>query len=306
MRAWELQATASTCPGCATGCSVEVHHQHDRLYRLVPRLNALVNKYWMCDAGRFTYREVHEGRLATPLVLKTFEPWEKALAAAADALKPLVADAPARVGLVVSAQVTNEDAFAAMRLAAAVGLTRIYAVGRPAGAGDTFLINADKNPNTAGVKAITGPTAKGLAALEADLQAGGLAGLVCFGDPCLSDAGVTAARRLKVVVLSPHETALTRAADVALPATAWAETDGTWVNAKGMVQRVRRAIEPAGHARPMWSAVAMLAPRLGHALAWPSARAVFDDLKRTVADFEDTDFGRDLPTIQLRFKNSRG
>jgi NADH-quinone oxidoreductase subunit G len=306
MRAWELQATASICTGCATGCSVEVHHQHGRIFRLVPRLNAHVNKYWMCDAGRFTYREVHEGRLATPQVLRTATSWQQAIGAAADALKPLLADTPARVGVVVSAQVTNEDAFAAVRLAEAAGMTRVYLVGRAAGTADSLLIDADKNPNTAGVKAIAGEKALGPADLEGDLQAGALSGLLCFGDPCLTATGLAAARRLKTVLLDAHETALCKASDVALPATLWAEADGTYTNSKGMVQRARQAIEPAGHARPMWSAVGLLAPRLGHALTWPTARAVFDDLRSSVAAFAGAEFGRELPTIHLRFKNSRG
>jgi NADH-quinone oxidoreductase subunit G len=306
MRAWELQATASICTGCATGCSVEVHHQRGHVYRLVPRLNAHVNKWWMCDAGRATYKEVHEQRLGTPLVLRTFAPWQQAISAAADALKPILADTPARVGVVISAQVTNEDAFAAVRLAQAAGMTRVYAVGRAPGYADTILIDADKNPNTAGVRAITGGKALGSAALASDLQGGALTGLLCFGDPCLDAAGVAAARRLKTVVLSPHATDITRAADVALPAALWAESDGTFTNSKGMVQRVRKALDPAGHARPMWSVVSLLAPRLGHALSWPSVRAVFEDLKKTVPDFANADFGRDLPTLQLRFRNSRG
>jgi NADH-quinone oxidoreductase subunit G len=306
MRAWELQATPSICPGCATGCSVEIHHQRGRIYRLVPRLNALVNKFWMCDAGRFTYREVHRGRLATPQVLRTFAPWQQAVVAATDALKPLLADTPARVGVVISTQVTNEDAFAAARLAQVAGMSRIYAVGRPAGSGDAILINADRNPNTAGVTAITGGKALGLPALENDLRSGALSGLLCFGDPCLAETGVAAARRLKTVVLSAHETPLCRVADVTLPTTLWAEADGTFTNSKGMVQRAQRAIEPAGHARPMWSVVGLVAPRLGHALSWSSARAVFEDLRKTVPGFEAADFGRELPTLQLRFKNSRG
>ena len=185
-------------------------------------------------------------------------------------------------------------------------MTRVYAVGRPPGFADTILINADKNPNTAGVRAITGGKGFGASDLANDLQGGALAGLLCFGDPCLDAAGVAAARRIKTVLLAPHETDLTKASDVALPAALWAEGDATFTNAKGMVQRARKALEPAGHARPMWSVVSLLAPRLGYAVSWPSARAVFDDLQRSVPEFASADFGRDLPTLQLRFRNSRG
>ena len=58
MRAWELDATPSVCNGCATGCNIEIHHSRGTLWRLVPRDNPDVNKHWMCDEGRFTYKRV--------------------------------------------------------------------------------------------------------------------------------------------------------------------------------------------------------------------------------------------------------
>src|SRR4051795_5365585 len=64
MRAWELYATPSVCPGCATGCNIEVHHAQGKPWRLVPRHNAEVNQYWMCDEGRFTYKRLAEPRTA--------------------------------------------------------------------------------------------------------------------------------------------------------------------------------------------------------------------------------------------------
>ena len=70
MRVWELYTTPSVCPGCATGCNVEVHHSRGKIHRLVPRENQAVNKHWMCDEGRFTYKRVHAQRLAAPFVAR--------------------------------------------------------------------------------------------------------------------------------------------------------------------------------------------------------------------------------------------
>lgn len=50
-------------------------------------------------------------------------------------------------------------------------------------------------------------------------------------------------------------------ADVVLPAAAFAEKDGTFTNSDRRVQRVRRALEPVGEARPDWAIVAELAGR---------------------------------------------
>ena len=46
----------------------------------------------------------------------------------------------------------------------------------------------------------------------------------------------------------PTET--TRFAHVVLPAAAWSENDGTFTNSERRVNRVRKASEPPGEARP--------------------------------------------------------
>jgi formate dehydrogenase alpha subunit len=52
-------------------------------------------------------------------------------------------------------------------------------------------------------------------------------------------------------------------ADVVLPAAAYAEKDGTFTNTERRVQRVRKALEPPGGARPDWEIVCEMAQRLG-------------------------------------------
>jgi len=67
-------------------------------------------------------------------------------------------------------------------------------------------------------------------------------------------------------------------ADVVLPATAWAETDGTYTNTERRVQRVRAAVPPPGEARPDWWITAQLAKRLGFSgFEWESAGEVFNE-----------------------------
>ena len=51
-------------------------------------------------------------------------------------------------------------------------------------------------------------------------------------------------------------------ADVFLPATPWAEKDGTFTNTDRRVQRVRQALEPRGQARPDWQIISDLARRI--------------------------------------------
>ena len=57
-----------------------------------------------------------------------------------------------------------------------------------------------------------------------------------------------------------HETA--EIADVVLPATSFAEKDGTFTNSERRVQRVRKAVEPVGQSRPDWEILCDLGRRM--------------------------------------------
>lgn len=58
-------------------------------------------------------------------------------------------------------------------------------------------------------------------------------------------------------------------ADVFLPATSWAEKDGTFTNTDRRVQRVRQAIPPMGQSRPDWQIICDLAKRIEKRLGRP-------------------------------------
>ncbi len=80
-----------------------------------------------------------------------------------------------------------------------------------------------------------------------------------------------------------HETA--ELADVVLPASSFAEKEGTFTNSERRVQRVRQVIPPVGGSRPDWEIVLDLARRVASRLGLevrgfdhPNAAAVFDEM----------------------------
>ena len=82
---------------------------------------------------------------------------------------------------------------------------------------------------------------------------------------------------LVVVDIFLSETA--ELADVVLPASAWAETDGVFTNTERRIQRVRQAVPPQGEAKPEWWIMAQIAKRMGSTgFDWESAEEVFDEL----------------------------
>ena len=205
MRAWELLATPSVCQGCATGCNIEVQHRSERVWRLVPRHNPDVNKYWMCDEGRFTYHALREKRLVTPMIGGLPARWDQALAAAAQGLRAVLESDRSKVAVVFSPQHTNEDNHALARLARDIWqVERFYVGGKPPvpERADKILRDADVNPNRRGVRAILGPEAAGASVLEEDLIEGEIKALLVLGHHlALSEEAMAALANLDVLVV---------------------------------------------------------------------------------------------------------
>jgi len=66
-----------------------------------------------------------------------------------------------------------------------------------------------------------------------------------------------------LVVQDIFLTETAKLADVVLPATTFAEEDGTFTNTERRVQRVRKAIEPVGDSKPDWWITCQIAKRMG-------------------------------------------
>jgi len=270
-RVWFLRSARTVCQGCATGCNayLDFDPRNNTPYRHRPRDNEQVNKYWMCDEGMLSYRRAVEKRLPSALVGGEDASLDDAFAAAKEQLAGLKDD-PSRVAIVLSAQHSNEDNFALLTLAKTfIGAKDLYVSGKPLGRGDKILMSEDKNPNTRGVMLLAGAHApKPMAALLEAIKAGKYAFVIALGSDVEVEAQEvqTALSKLKgVVTIASHEGPLSRAAHVALPACAWAETDGTYVNRQGLAQRSERALHPRGDAKPGFELVAKLGKELGYA-----------------------------------------
>jgi NADH-quinone oxidoreductase subunit G len=89
-----------------------------------------------------------------------------------------------------------------------------------------------------------------------------------------------------LVVQELFETATTEFADVVLPASSYAEQDGTFTNNDGFVQRVRQSIAPLHQSKPDWLITAQLASELGMDFGYQgAASAVFREIGERVAAY---------------------
>jgi NADH-quinone oxidoreductase subunit G len=264
-RVWFLRTARTVCQNCATGCNAYMDYdpRNNTAYRHRPRENMEVNKYWMCDEGMLDYQRVHQDRVLDATISGGVAKVGLALDRAAELLRG--AD-PSKLAVLLSGQHSLEDNFAVLQLAEKqLGITQVFATGRPAGKGDNILRHTDKNSNTAGVLSLVGPNkALNFSALASAIGSGAVTHVLAIGSGVDDLAAVPALARLKVLVLlGVWHGPLAQAAHVVLPASSWAEADGSFVNAKGMLQESEQAIEPLGQSRPAWKLAAAIGVRLG-------------------------------------------
>jgi len=79
-------------------------------------------------------------------------------------------------------------------------------------------------------------------------------------------------------------------ADVVLPATSFAEKDGTFTNAERRIQRVRRGIASPGEARADGTILAALAGKLGSSLIFTGPAAIFAEIGKAVPAYAAFNF----------------
>jgi NADH-quinone oxidoreductase subunit G len=119
-RAWEMDRAASVCPNCSQGCNMMIETRDNVVVRLRPRPNEDVNRYFMCDHGRLTYRWLNrQDRVDVPHVRGPSgmgaTDWDGAIAAAAKALTGK------RTFVLASPNLSNEALFLLSRLAKKTG-----------------------------------------------------------------------------------------------------------------------------------------------------------------------------------------
>lgn len=89
-----------------------------------------------------------------------------------------------------------------------------------------------------------------------------------------------------LVVQDSYMNEVAERADVVLPATTFAETEGTVVNVEGRIQSFSRAIQPIGEAKPDWWILSQLAKKWGKRnFAYKKSQDILKELKKTIPAF---------------------
>ena len=67
-------------------------------------------------------------------------------------------------------------------------------------------------------------------------------------------------------------------ADVVLPGVSYAEKDGTFTSTERRVERIRKAVEPIGNAKPDWKILCEIADHCGYKFDYASPKEVMDEM----------------------------
>lgn len=275
-RAWFLTKSKGICHGCSKGCNIFIDHNREKykddiIYRYRPRHNDQVNGYFICDAGRMSYKLENDHRLRTPKV----DGRQAEMDSAVQALR-LCLDRAEKPLFVLSPSCSLEQMFAVQQLARERGAVLSgYSQGYiEKGDGDGYLIQDDKASNRAAFALLGIDEDKNT--LDAALAGADL--LVNFGnDLTRSGMGCTAPDPDRRAFIGSYATGCSEAAGLVLPVASYSEDTGTIINVDGILQRY----EPAVVKNEPLPTMLQIIARLGGAYA--DARAVRSALGETAA-----------------------
>ena len=296
-RVWKLKKTPSICVGCSTGCNVTIEYDKNEVFRLKPRDNPDVNKWWMCDQGRLTYKDlnIRENRIAHPLG-KTAEgfqeiSWENAFSAIREKISELQPTSNEVIGL-VDTHASNEELYLFKKLLKeGFDSDQLFFPDleweQPVS--DFFinsLITSDKSPNRAGARMLGLKGAKSSEEVTSKIP-NGTKVLLVFGKPFEDENLLSQAGNIPLVInVAAWQSGWSETADVTLPGRLHSEKDATYTNKAGRVQRVNTAIRAFHKTRPDWMVLCGLMELLDVDNKADSAEAVFQELSEIEKAFK--------------------
>lgn len=279
-RVWFLRKTPSIDGITSSGDNISIEHNEGRIYRVKPRVNMEVNRWWITDEVRYGWKFVHsEDRLRSPIRK------QHSVAVECDytkAYQQVLSSVEAvrrnqgRLLMVVSPMLPCEEAFLLAELALRLDPRAEVILGPVAFEGEDrhyppsldpegeefarrgFTRRAEKAPNARGVRrvleAVLGRTPQEANWID-DIRAyvGGFGTVFLTGNypSAWATPELVEVLRTKLTVLvDTLRSDLVDVADVVIPGATWAEKSGTFENAGGLLQAFDAAIPVIQMAKP--------------------------------------------------------
>ncbi len=251
-----------------------------------PVLNARIRKNWLRSDLKvgvvgermdLTYGYSHLGAGAETLAgLKAGHPFFDDLA---KAKRPMVIVGAGALSGSNGAAVLN----AVSALAAAVGAFK----GEDGWNGFNILHTAAARVGGLDIGFLPASGGKDVAGILAGAAEGAIDTVILLGADEIDTKGL---EKTNVIYIGTHGDAGAHVADVILPAAAYTEKSGTYVNMEGRVQRTQRAVTPKGEAREDWAIIRALSGVVGKTLPYDTLAQLRAKLAQDHPVFLGTDF----------------
>ena len=301
-RVWKLKKNRSICTGCSTGCNVTIEHDRNEVFRLKPHENQNVNKWWMCDEGRLTYRIMNERktRINRPLGRMGQDlqdiSWEEAYRAIADRIKEMEPTGKEVIAL-TDTHATNEELFLLKKLLKQKFLSDNVFCPLPKWEqieSELFintLITTDKTPNRAGALALQIKGDAENAEVNNSID-GKLKVVIILGNPFEKEQEIQ--QKIKptqlIVHIGAYHNYWSEIADVVLPGQYYSEKKGTFTNKLQQVQAIDIAIQALRRSRPEWQIIVELADAIGQKFKFRNVNQVFTAMAKETKAFSGLSF----------------
>ncbi len=267
-RVWFLKSAPSISPADAGGENIWVHHNEGVVYRLKPRYNDQVNKWWISDDTRYSHKIVADdkrlfGAQRTQYGTQVDAPfWDAVTQADTDLKKIHKENGDGSLAAILSPMLASEEAYLLGKYIRSIDPKAVLVLGPvPKAAEDdvfkhyitkqeTFRIQAEKVPNKNGVlqviELLGGPTAE-WSDISGKTAPAAIKGLWITGGYHSNWSGADVPAGIKKpykVVQDLLPSPLSHAADVLLPSAAWVEKEGSWQNYNKINQAFAAAFAP--------------------------------------------------------------
>lgn len=309
-RVWYWEFTDTVCSLCSNGCNITVgvDPRKGRISRIRPRFNNEVNGFWICDRGRYGFKDIQDKkRIKDPIirVKKGFDTtdWESSYKLITKNIKAPEQDGTSKMAILASPKLTNEELFLVQNIKDAANADILISnIGKQSEEKKFGLISTDPYPNTSGITDFNIENSKeSFAGLIDSLISKEINKLIVINNDLFeiiedSDRSkiVEALSGLEfLLVIDTRLTETMKYAHLILPCASFYEREGTYTNDLGRVQKINKCIDPPGNAKPQWEILLNIIDNLGEAESeYENPNNIFEKLSAKITSFHNMNYDK--------------
>ncbi len=309
-RVWYWEFTDSVCSLCSNGCNITigVDPRKGKISRIRPRINEQVNDYWICDKGRYGFKDIQESKRLIEPIIKNKEDyekvsWEKAINNFYDAYQSINLDPLAKTAVIASANLTNEELFLLKKLSSKLKKCEISSIVGKKYVNKKYKIISDDNfPNSEGIRDFKfADETNDIQQIIDNIINGEIHILIFLGNNIFDvvsneklDEFKKALKNTRYVAVIDYKlTETAKFADLILPGLSPYEKDGTFTNDTGRVQRIRESIKPPGNAKTDWRILCDIGKKFDESLFnYSSSSEINSDIGNHLPSYKGISFDK--------------